>query len=264
MNSITINKIDYQVTNSTRFDEFWRHVKNGQWESSTISVITKNLSCNDVYIDVGAWVGPTVLAAASTGCDIHAYEPDPVAFSELSANVLANKIDRITLNNVALFDRHGEMSFGSGRGDFLGGSVSSLMNGQCNIQVSVRDIENESAQPFFKRCNLLKIDVEGAEYVIVPRMAKYLSERKPNLLLSIHGIKTAGYCGSFGFIKMMLHRLTLLRILSVYKYQFIENRCGWLDPNASWVNFSLSKKINFVLSARGNRELMLSNMPLLF
>lgn len=115
MNSITINKIDFQVTNETRFDEFWTHVDSGQWESSTLNVITKNLKKGDVYIDIGAWIGPTVLAAASTGCTVHAYEPDPVAFAELSANVAANKTDNITLNNVALFDRHGEMSFGSGR-----------------------------------------------------------------------------------------------------------------------------------------------------
>ncbi len=144
-------------------------------------MITKNLKKNDVYIDIGAWVGPTVLAAASTGCTIHAYEPDPVAFAELSANIAANKTDNITLNNVALFDRHGEMSFGSGRGDSLGDSISSLMNGQGSIQVPVRDVATESVQEFFKQCKLLKIDVEGAEYVIVPRMADYLPDHRPNL-----------------------------------------------------------------------------------
>lgn len=259
MNRIIINKIDYQVTNEARFDEFWMHVNNGQWESSTINVITKNLNRNDIYIDIGAWIGPTVLAAASTGCTVHAYEPDPVAFAELSANISANKIIDVTLNNVALFDRHGEMSFGSGRGDSLGDSISSLMNGQGSIQVPVRDIKNESAQEFFKKCKLLKIDVEGAEYVIMPRMANYLHEHKPHLLLSIHGIKTAGYHGLAGFLKMMRHRLMILKIISIYKYQFIENRRGWLDSNASWVRFGLLKKINFVLSARGNRELILSN-----
>lgn len=262
MNSITINKIDFQVTNQTRFDEFWTHVDSGQWESSTLNVITKNLKKGDVYIDIGAWIGPTVLAAASTGCTVHAYEPDPVAFAELSANIAANKADNITLNNVALFDRHGEMSFGSGRGDSLGDSISSLMNGQGSIQVPVRDVANESAQAFFKKCKLLKIDVEGAEYVIMPRMADYLSEHKPNLLLSIHGIKTAGYQGLAGFLRMIGHRLMMLKMISMYQYQFIENRRGWLDSNASWVKFSLMKKLNFVLSARGNRELMLSNTPL--
>jgi len=264
MNSITINNVDYQVTNATRFSEFWTHVNNGTWESSTINVITKNLNSNDVYIDIGAWIGPTVLAAASTGCTVHAYEPDPVAFAELSANIQVNEIDCITLNNVALFDRNGEMSFGSGRGETLGNSISSLMNGQGSIQVPVRDIANESTQSFFKRCKLLKIDVEGAEYVIMPRMASYLTEHQPNLLLSIHGMKTAGYRGFAGFLKMMRHRLMILELLWPYKYQFIESRRGWLDSNASWANFSLLKKINFVLSTRGNRELMLSNTPLIY
>jgi len=264
MNSIIINKVNYKVTNETRFGEFWTHVNDGQWESSTINVITKNLKSSDVYIDIGAWIGPTVLAAASTGCAVHAYEPDPVAFAELSANIQANGIDSITLNNVALFDRNGEMSFGSGRGDSLGGSISSLMNGQGAIEVPVRDIASESSQSFFKRCKLLKIDVEGAEYVIMPRMASYLAEHKPNLLLSIHGIKTAGYRGVAGFFKMIRHRLMILKLLRSYKYQFIESRHGWLDSNASWVNFSLLKKINFVLSIRGNRELMLSNTPLMY
>jgi FkbM family methyltransferase len=264
MNKITINNTDYQVTNPTRFDDFWKHVGSGQWESSTINAITKNLKSGDVYIDIGAWIGPTVLAAASTGCIVHAYEPDPVAFAELSANISANKTDGITLNNAALFDRHGEMSFGSGRGDSLGDSISSLMNGYGSIQVPVRDIAQEQMQDFFKSCKLLKIDVEGAEYVIMPRMASYLSEYKPSLLLSIHGIRTAGYPGFTGFLKMIAHRLMILNIISMYKYQFIENRRGWLDSNASWVKFGLRKKINFVLSARGNRELMLSNSQMLY
>ena len=264
MNHVTINKVDYEVTNETRFNEFWTHVNTGQWESSTLNVITKNLSKGDIYIDIGAWIGPTVLAAASTGCTVYAYEPDPVAFAELSANIVANKIDNITLNNVALFDRHGEMSFGSGRGDSLGDSISSLMNGQGSIQVPVRDVANESAQEFFKKCKLLKIDVEGAEYVIMPRMADYLNQHKPGLLLSIHGIKTAGYQGFTGFLRMMGHRFMMLNLISMYQYQFIENRRGWLDSNASWVRFGLRKKINFVFSARGNRELMLSNSQMLY
>lgn len=264
MNSITINNINYQITNAKRFGEFWIHVNNGKWESSTINVITKNLKSNDIYIDIGAWIGPTVLAAASTGCTVHAYEPDPIAFAELSANMEANEINSITLNNVALFDRNGEMSFGSGRGDTLGDSISSLMNGQGGIKVPVRDIANESTESFFKRCKLLKIDVEGAEYVIMPRMASYLTEHKPNLLLSIHGMKTAGYRGFAGFLKMMRQRLMILKILWSYKYQLIESRNGWLDSNASWVDFNLLKKINFVLSTRGNRELMLSNTPLIY
>src|SRR6185436_7919719 len=56
------------------------------------------------FVDIGAWMGPTTLFAASKGSECWSFEPDPVAFARLQANVDANNglRDRIHLQNKAV------------------------------------------------------------------------------------------------------------------------------------------------------------------
>jgi FkbM family methyltransferase len=261
MQSINISGTKLFVSNENRFKNFWTHFNSKNWEKPTLDILLNNLSTDDIYIDVGAWVGPTVLAASVTNCIVHAYEPDPVAFNELLENIQLNKIGNIQLHNIALFDRSGEMFFGPGRGDEMGESISSLMNGAGTVAVVVRDVADEIKKSHFLDCKLIKMDIEGAEYIVIHKMKPLLIDKKPILLLSVHGMKTAGYSGVLGFLKMMRNRMNLLNLLNIYNEKYIESRSGWLDSNAHWVKFTIFKKINFVLSARGNRELLLSSSP---
>jgi len=258
-NTIKINGKIYSVSNPDRFTSFWRFFNDGSWESSTLNIIKNNLGSADVYVDIGTWVGPTVLTAASTGCTVYGYEPDPVAFAELQENITINQLENINIQNCALFNHNGIMNFGSGRSTHLGDSVSSLMNGEGDISVKVIDVSDETKKSWFVHAKMLKIDIEGAEYLTLPKMSYFLKEQKPIVLLSIHNMKTSGCAGISGFFKMIFNRLSILKVIGFYKFQFIESRKGWLDVNASWVPFDIFKKINFILSIRGNRELLLSD-----
>jgi FkbM family methyltransferase len=258
-NTIKINGKIFSVSNADRFTSFWRFFNDGSWESSTLNIIKNNLNSDDVYIDIGAWVGPTVLTAASTGCTIYGYEPDPVAFAELQENISINQLEKINIQNCALFNHNGVMNFGSGRSTNLGDSVSSLMNGEGAISVKVIDVSDEIKKSWFVSAKMLKIDIEGAEYLTLPKMSNFLKERKPIILLSIHNMKTSGCAGLSGYFKMVTNRLNILKVIGFYKFKYIESRKGWLDVNASWVPFDIYKKINFILSTRGNRELLLSD-----
>jgi FkbM family methyltransferase len=258
-NVIKINGKIFSVSNDDRYQSFWRFFNDGSWESSTLNVIKNNLNHDDIYVDIGTWVGPTVLTAASTGCTVYGYEPDPVAFAELQANINLNKLERINIENAALFNHNGVMNFGSGRSTTLGDSVSSLMNGEGTISVKVIDVSDEIKKSCFINAKMLKIDIEGAEYLTLPKMSHFLKERKPIILLSIHNMKTSGCSGISGYFKMVVNRINILKTIGFYKFKYIESRKGWLDVNASWVPFDIYKKINFILSARGNRELLLSD-----
>jgi FkbM family methyltransferase len=258
-NTIKINGKIFSVSNADRFTSFWRFFNDGSWESSTLNIIKNNLNSDDVYIDIGAWVGPTVLTAASTGCTIYGYEPDPVAFAELQENISINQLEKINIQNCALFNHNGVMNFGSGRSTNLGDSVSSLMNGEGAISVKVIDVSDEIKKSWFVSAKMLKIDIEGAEYLTLPKMSNFLKERKPIILLSIHNMKTSGCAGLSGYFKMVINRLNILKVIGFYKFKYIESRKEWLDVNASWVPFDIYKKMNFILSIRGNRELLLSD-----
>ena len=80
----------YRVAPGNR--KFWRKVDAGQWEPETFTVLARCLRADSVYVDVGGWVGPTVLFAAAQGASVYCVEPDPVAYERLLANLRINKV----------------------------------------------------------------------------------------------------------------------------------------------------------------------------
>lgn len=53
------------------------------WEITTFEVFDKYLDKDKYYIDIGAWIGPTVLYAAQKTKRVIAFEPDNIAFNAL-------------------------------------------------------------------------------------------------------------------------------------------------------------------------------------
>jgi FkbM family methyltransferase len=193
-----------------------------------------------IYIDIGAWIGPTVLVAARRAGKVIAYEPDPVSSEELLANLALNDLQHVDVQRVALWTADGEIPFGPGSSKELGQSTSSLMyNQRDGVSVRCRDIRQELVSPALQDCSLLKIDVEGAEYVIVPHIAAYFQSVGPALLLSTHGLgHSARREGRFGRLveaaELVVKRARLLWALLPYKYAYVDYRRDWLDKAARW------------------------------
>jgi FkbM family methyltransferase len=175
-----------------RPDEFWEKVAQGIWEPATVRVLETVLTPASTHIDVGAWIGPTVLLAATRADHVLAFEPDPVAYAELERNVALNPdlASRVDLRREALFDRGSVMRMAS-NSDHLGDSGTSLVHRDVTrretVNVRTLDARQVAAEPAFAACDLIKIDIEGAEYVAVPRLAQWLRRRQPVLLLGLHG-----------------------------------------------------------------------------
>jgi FkbM family methyltransferase len=191
---------DVRVAATAEHGPFWDLVADGRWEPGTLEVIERLLSPTSTYVDIGAWIGPTVLWAAATGASVLAFEPDPVAYAELQRNLQLNPelAARVTVHALAVFDREGTLSLSAdSRG--LGRSVSTLI-GQDDaggaVGVRAADGRRVVGWPEFASCALLKIDVEGAEYRLLRRIAHYLRDQGPPLLLAIHGVHGRSRFGS--------------------------------------------------------------------
>jgi tRNA/tmRNA/rRNA uracil-C5-methylase (TrmA/RlmC/RlmD family) len=61
------------------------------WEQDTFHILEyyKDLE-KDIYIDIGAWIGPTVLYSANIYNRVIAIEPDPIAIERLEENIKVN------------------------------------------------------------------------------------------------------------------------------------------------------------------------------
>lgn len=167
---------------------FWRRAEKKEWEPSTYRILDQFLDKDSVYCDIGSWIGPTVIVAARKAKQVYSFEPDAIAHRYLLGNLQRNHISNVMTLNVALAERDGMMKMASFNSE-LGASESTLLDVDGRSEtVDVYTMTWQTWQNTFKPLpiNMLKIDVEGGEFELLPTMADYLQAEKPVLFLSLH------------------------------------------------------------------------------
>jgi FkbM family methyltransferase len=181
--SVTVGGRTFNVV-AGRHDQFWDTCEGG-WESTTFDVLTSRLTSGATYVDVGSWIGPMTLVAAACGAKVIAYEPDPGAADELTENIAANPEFEVEIRRVALWTSTGHRELRGGPVG-LGESMSSFSGKSGRVgTTTVATIDGRDAASSWPADALVKIDVEGAEYRLVPRLRPFLAER-PTVVLSVH------------------------------------------------------------------------------
>lgn len=167
--------------------KFWRRASAGAWEPETFAVLDAHLSDEADYLDIGAWIGPTALYAAKKARHVWAFEPDAAAFRHLAWNIELNGLRNISALPVALSDRSGiarMASFGGEAGD----SMTSLLNAEAagGTDVVTLDWADFARDADLSAVSLVKMDVEGAEFGLLPALLPWLQAQRPALYLSTH------------------------------------------------------------------------------
>jgi FkbM family methyltransferase len=171
--------------------EFWKSVEANAWEPDTFTVFDNFISPETCYVDIGAWIGPTVLYGAQLAKRTCAFEPDPMAFRELEANLSLNKdaewASSVTLHNEAVASSSGHIRIGSRHGG--GDSMSSVLfsGGQVHWDVHATSFDEIMDRHQLRGQKLfVKIDIEGGEYELIPRIKTALARYDIELCLSLH------------------------------------------------------------------------------
>jgi FkbM family methyltransferase len=174
---------------SKNYLRFWKLVRTGSWEKETFQIFKRFLSKEKSYIDLGSWIGPTVLFGSYLAKRGYAIEPDNVAREILEHNLNLNREikKKVKIFDFCISDKRGYEYLGKKFGGFgEGDSTSSIFiknNGQKVRSITLNEfIKNEKITD----CNFIKMDVEGAEIKILPNIKSYLKKEKPTLHLSIH------------------------------------------------------------------------------
>lgn len=165
---------------------FWTEFAAGEWEPFTLAMIERLLDEQRDgvdYLDIGAWIGPTVLWAAPHARRTRAVEPDPVAAGTLRANVDRNLAERdVSIIEAAAWTHRRGAALGSAHA--FGDSMSSITrSSDRTIDVASVPLEDlvDDLEPA-----LVKIDIEGGEGVLVPHYADLLHELHCPVLLGLH------------------------------------------------------------------------------
>jgi FkbM family methyltransferase len=123
-----------------------------------------------IFIDVGAHIGKYVLLASPAvgpGGEVHAFEPNPLAFQLLEANVRRNKLSNVFLRSCAVSDREEARDFEICRELTVSSFAKSSVARQVREVVQVRCVDLDSyCVGWRRRPDLVKIDVEGAELAV--------------------------------------------------------------------------------------------------
>lgn len=181
--NVTRNKLSFEVTEGTPNESFW---KMDGWEKETYEAFDQFITKDKTYLDVGAWIGPTVLYGAQLAKKVHTFEPDPVAWDELQKNIALNGFTNIIANNFALSDHTGILHMGSD--NRLGESVTRVGDFKAELSFDVKCVGFDeyiaSLGEEMLDINFIKVDIEGGESVIAE--SQFLRNNPIPLLLSLH------------------------------------------------------------------------------
>ena len=205
---ITKSPIEFTVDMSTDVWGFWDRVSSNTWETHTFEIFKQFLSKEHSYIDIGAWIGPTVLYGSQLSKKCYAFEPDPAAYAILQKNLKLNdSIKNVETFQMAIAQNTGNITMGSKSN--AGDSMSSMLFNS----TSSWSVPSVTLDKFFKTmkitdCNFIKMDIEGGEYLVLPHIKDLIHKVQPTFYLSLH---TAWVQDKESFFK------TLTDVFSVYK-----------------------------------------------
>ena len=168
---------------------FWAQLQVGVWEPETFKIFDIFLDKNHSYIDLGAWIGPTVLYGCQNAKFCYAVEPDPVAFKYLKKNIDLNHQlhSSIKLSNQCITDFSGT-TYLTTRSKEGGDSTSSIIFEKSATAWKVKGITFHQfiLDNSIRDCNFVKMDIEGGEFLVLPTMQEFLEKEKPTIHLSLH------------------------------------------------------------------------------
>lgn len=158
----------------------------GLYDRRELELVREHLGDGD-FVDVGAHVGLYTVAAARHGSGrVLAFEPNPSARAQLTANVALNGCRNVLVVPMAVGDAPGTALLHVPRTPDP--SFSSLAAGRfaegepIDVEVTTVDAEVEASR---LRPTVVKIDVEGGELAVVRGMQRTLERHRPVLLVEV-------------------------------------------------------------------------------
>lgn len=145
-----------------------------------------------LIIDCGANIGMSVIYFKHKfpNCKILAFEPNPDSYNLLERNVRVNHLKNVEIHNVGLFDKALEIPFYIGnRRASLTGSIRKERGKGKTINIKAEKLSNYIKH--FESIDLIKMDVEGAEFHIVEDLvtSSTLNKVKEYIIEYHHNLK---------------------------------------------------------------------------
>ncbi len=174
----------------------------GRYEADAVRFVRGILQPGDVAVDAGAHIGFfTVQMAALVGAAgrVYAFEPLDANADLLERSIAENRFaDRVVLRRAAVGDRSGAANLTYPEETLNTGGAYLLREGTAPLTdnlVSPVPLVALDDLPLERPVRLIKMDVEGAEPLIVRGAARLLAEDRPAILAEVHATQLDRVCG---------------------------------------------------------------------
>lgn len=160
----------------------------GAPEAPLIAWAETLISPSDAFVDVGAHIGSWSLYFALRGHHVHAFEAHPELAGFVHDGAALNHVsDRVSVEACAIGDHDGSVIWRNPMNSESGGGGSIVCDYRGtavdHLTVPMRTLDSFGFEHFgSRRVGLLKIDVEGAESLVLAGAGGLLRQHNPILL----------------------------------------------------------------------------------
>lgn len=157
----------------------------GSYEHEKVRLFRQIVRPGQIVFDVGAHVGYYTLAASrlvGRAGRVVAFEPVPRNLAYLRHHLEINEIGNVDVVESAVERSTGSAQFLEGMGSSMG-----RLSHDGDILVDTTTLEDACVRLAVPRVDVLKIDVEGAEVLVLAGGERILRDMHPVVFLALHG-----------------------------------------------------------------------------
>jgi len=175
------HKAVYVQAQSDIEKEYWPRLQRGGWEPSTFKVLNRLINNQTTVYDIGAWMGPISLYAATQGArQVFSFEPDRNAVAILRHNVELNSHYPIQVEHRCISTKPERVAMELETGGSGARIVRNQGEGTVECVVLLPWVEAYPAPHF------IKVDTEGGERELLPSWKEWVPTIKPHIFVSMH------------------------------------------------------------------------------
>jgi methyltransferase, FkbM family len=191
-------------------DLFGYHL-NRYYEPEETALIKQLVKPDWVCMDIGANIGYFTILMARQCKHVYAFEPEPSNFEMLKQNVALSDID-VTIYREAVGNKNGTMPLYLS--DSNNGMHRLYKSKWCNERTDTYVYCTQLDEYKFSKINLIKMDIEGAEYGALIGMVELLIKDHPIIIMEFHPMSIIEYGVDpekvYEFLNKLGYRISLI------------------------------------------------------
>ena len=178
-----------------------KNVWTGTYERDFAAALANSTDAGDVCLDIGGYRGffAGVLALAGAS-EVHIFEPFPDNIKRIRALIAANPDLPLRLHEMAVGTELGETDFFVMPEDSMGKLCNSRFqehqHGKAVIEVKVETLDHLRDTGILPMPRVVKIDVEGAEAMVLRGGERMFRCDRPKVFIEIHSRPLARECST--------------------------------------------------------------------